>query len=128
MFFFTDSDGYEFIIVSLDNKSWHFEAQNVEVSELVDSNKMYESRGGSEVNCEHSETPGSTTTVIAGGIATAIVKVEVVLVVKGLTSVLSDSCPSASCGTFCVLTERQLFQAKSVSYSPCIVFLSTGER
>lgn len=25
-----DSDGYEFIIVSLDNKQWHFEATNTE--------------------------------------------------------------------------------------------------
>jgi Arf-GAP/GTPase/ANK repeat/PH domain-containing protein 1/3 len=26
----TDSDGYEFFIVSLDNKQWHFEAGNSE--------------------------------------------------------------------------------------------------
>jgi hypothetical protein len=26
----TDSDGYEFFIVSLDNKQWHFEASNSE--------------------------------------------------------------------------------------------------
>ena len=28
--FFTDSDGYEFMIVSLDNKKWHFEADSPE--------------------------------------------------------------------------------------------------
>ena len=28
-------DGYEFIIVSLDNKQWHFEAPTVEVSSGV---------------------------------------------------------------------------------------------
>ena len=27
-----DSDGYEFMIVSLDNKTWHFEAPSTEVS------------------------------------------------------------------------------------------------
>lgn len=27
---FIDSDGYEFLIVSLDNKQWHFEASNSE--------------------------------------------------------------------------------------------------
>ena len=26
-----DSDGYEFLIVSLDNKTWHFEAPSTEV-------------------------------------------------------------------------------------------------
>ena len=30
----SESDGYEFMIVSLDNKQWHFEAQNCDVSEL----------------------------------------------------------------------------------------------
>lgn len=30
-----DSDGYEFVIVSLDNKQWHFEAQNGEVNFVV---------------------------------------------------------------------------------------------
>jgi hypothetical protein len=29
-FVITDSDGYEFFIVSLDNKQWHFEAGNSE--------------------------------------------------------------------------------------------------
>ncbi len=29
---FSDSDGYEFMIVSLDNKQWHFEAQSTDVS------------------------------------------------------------------------------------------------
>ena len=29
---FIDSDGYEFVIVSLDNKQWHFEAPSVDVS------------------------------------------------------------------------------------------------
>lgn len=29
--FFLDSDGYEFTIVSLDNKQWQFEAQTQEV-------------------------------------------------------------------------------------------------
>jgi Arf-GAP/GTPase/ANK repeat/PH domain-containing protein 1/3 len=29
-FAITDSDGYEFFIVSLDNKQWHFEASNSE--------------------------------------------------------------------------------------------------
>lgn len=31
--FFTDSDGYEFYIVSLDNKQWHFEALSLEERE-----------------------------------------------------------------------------------------------
>lgn len=29
-YYFSDSDGYEFLIVSLDNKQWHFEASNSE--------------------------------------------------------------------------------------------------
>ena len=32
---FIDSDGYEFVIVSLDNKQWHFEAPSVDVSSLI---------------------------------------------------------------------------------------------
>ena len=33
----SDSDGYEFVIVSLDNKQWHFEAQSGEVSQPLNS-------------------------------------------------------------------------------------------
>lgn len=29
--FCTDSDGYEFVIVSLDNRQWYFDAQTAEV-------------------------------------------------------------------------------------------------
>lgn len=35
MLFVSESDGYEFMIVSLDNKQWHFEAQNSDVSKVV---------------------------------------------------------------------------------------------
>lgn len=35
-FCFPESDGYEFVIVSLENKQWHFEAQNNEVRPLRD--------------------------------------------------------------------------------------------
>lgn len=35
MSFVSESDGYEFMIVSLDNKQWHFEAQNSDVSKVV---------------------------------------------------------------------------------------------
>ena len=33
----SDSDGYEFVIVSLENKQWHFEAQNGEVNKTFAS-------------------------------------------------------------------------------------------
>ena len=33
LFLFLDSDGYEFVIVSLDNKKWHFEADSAEERE-----------------------------------------------------------------------------------------------
>ena len=35
IFVVSESDGYEFMIVSLDNKQWHFEAQNSDVSKMI---------------------------------------------------------------------------------------------
>ena len=32
----TDSDGFEFMVVSLDNSTWHFEAQSQEVCTCID--------------------------------------------------------------------------------------------